>query len=108
MNTSKIEKTYPELKGLPNDVQRRIFERAKHEIFTKEGKTLFWGYRLILGSILVAVIIYSILYFIFRSKGLLGPLVGSIVGVFCAWAVSNRNINLLRPKVRELAQNEKI
>ncbi len=107
MKTSNLEKAYPELKDLPHDMQSKILERAENEI-NEEGKTLFWGTKLVLVGALIGTIIYSILYFIFKGDGQV-PLIGSIIAVtFSIMVVNKRNIKLLHPKVRELVLKEKI
>ena len=107
MKTSKLEKTYPELKGLPYDVQSKILEKAEDEI-KKEGKTLFWGIKLVLVSVLIAVIVYSVLYFTFggyKKVAVLGSFIGVMILIVL---VNNRNIKLFQPKVRGLVKKEKI
>lgn len=106
MKSSKIEKSYPELKGLPFDKQNKILESAIKEI-KNDGKSLFWGSRLILSGTLIGVICAAILFF--ASNGNEGiPIIGAIVIVMVfIQMVQNHNRRILKPKVIELLQKDK-
>jgi hypothetical protein len=104
MKLLKLEKSYPELKGLSSYEQNNILEKARLEV-QKDGKSLFWGTRFVLLGVLIAVVCAAILYLISYGNDTI-PLIGSIViGMTYNQIVINRNIKLIRPKVKELVQN---
>ncbi len=109
---NNIEKAYPELKGFPYNVQLKIIEKARHEIFDKENSSLFWRTPI---PLLVLVLIVTIGFFIlclisslFELKTNWLFLASPIIGVLWASVVGRQKQILLKPKVRELVQNDKI
>jgi len=105
MFTKNLGKIYTELEGLRPSEQSIILERARREI-KDEGKSFFWGVKLVIVAVLIAAAIYSALYFIFGE--LLPRHVVPFISVVSAFMVykfaNNYNIKLVRPKVRELVQ----
>jgi CBS domain containing-hemolysin-like protein len=109
MFTKNLGKIYPELEGLPPSEQSIILEKARREI-EDEGKSFFWGVKLVIVAVLIAAIIFSALYLIFGE--LLPRHVAPLIGIVFAFMVynfaQNYNIKLVRPKVSELVKKNKI
>ncbi len=112
MKSSKLEKAFPDLKGLHYDEQYRIFERVKNEI-TKERGKLFYGKIVNLVCIVLAIIIVVIYYLIMPSKNQFGTFNIWLLLLF-AFAVINsnrsankRDMKILGLKIREIIKNEK-
>ncbi len=93
MFTRDIGKIYPELKGMPPYEQSIILERARREII-EEGKSFFWGAKLVIVAVLIAAAIFSALYFIFGE--LLPRHVAPLIGIIFAFMVYNfaQNYNI--------------
>ncbi len=108
MFTIDAGKIYPELKGMPPYEQNVILERARREI-QEEGKSFFWGAKLVIIAVLIAAAVFSALYFIFGE--LLPRHVAPLIGIVFAFMVyklaQNYNIKLIRPKVSELVKKNK-
>ncbi len=105
MNSSKIEKIYPELKGLSRDEQNNILRKAMNENF-RVRKFLILGPRLYIGCIGMTVLIHLILSSNFGPYSWAGTLIFIIVIGLCLSLISKRNQKYLKSKVRELAQDK--
>jgi len=107
--TKNLGKIYPELKGMPPYEQSIILESGRREI-KEEGKSFFWGAKLVIVTVLIVVIIFSALYFLFREllPRHVAPFIGVVIPFMVYRFAQKYNIELLRPKVRELVQKIKI
>ena len=106
MQNKNIAKSYPELMNYAPDKQHEIFERALKEI-EKDGKSLFWGTRLILTGALIGVICAAILFLASKGNNLFTLIAAIVIVMVFILLVQNRNRSVIQPKVSEIIQKDK-
>lgn len=113
MGTTKLDKAYPELSGLPLDVQIKIFKKANAEAFNSEENTTR-RFKTILVATLVSglagAITYSILYLLLKNRANWNEavlIIASITGVLFGVSYNHKKNNLLKKKIKQLIIIEK-
>lgn len=105
MFNSILERMYPESINLSPDEQKRIVEKAIHEV-KEEGSNFIGGVKFFFVCIFTVGFICTIMHFI-TNGNIFFSFFGVIIGfpVFFH-SISRHNLNIIRSKVIELVQKE--
>ena len=107
MKKSKLAETFPELKGLENDVQEKIVSIARNDILDKKRGSPYGPRKQYTLLFLSGLILHAVLYFIFHLKG--AYFITSLTLILACIFTMNHNFHkALREEVSDLARKEKL
>ena len=107
MKKSKLEETFPELKGLENDMQEKIVRNARNDILDKKRGSPYGPHKQYTLLFLSGLILHAVLYFIFQLEGAFFITLLTLI-LACIFTMNHNFHKLLLEEVTDLARKEKL
>ncbi|MBN2613929.1 MAG: hypothetical protein JXB00_20395 [Bacteroidales bacterium] len=109
MHTKRLEIKYPSFRGLPYEVQSNILKEANDAVNTHLRRSFFYWFGKYLPLMILSAVVACILVYIFElNSHWFAGLLGTFIGTSAIITHSRERKNILRLKISELVQKEKI